>query len=133
MTLPPFDVLEKVSRLKVSRNIEKLCLTSQLKILLLYPIQSNYTFIALNLHCLMGSKVLDPCHIQSYNALSINLPDSCGRKHTLKSQSGNIPHIPAMVYWWNPHTYIAMIYWWNSSAHGRQWELSLLPKDTKWQ
>ena len=38
-----------------------------------------------------------------------------------------------MVYWWNPHTYIAMIYWWTSSSHGRHWDLGVLPKDTKWQ
>ena len=44
-------------------------------------------------------------------------------KAMLKSQSGTIPHIPVMVYLWNPHAHIAMIYWWNSSAHGRHWEL----------
>ena len=77
-----------------------------------YPIQ---TFIALNLHHLSNSKVLDSCCIQSHSPLTICLEAVGGnqiaqRKPTLKSQSGTISHIPGMVYWWNPHTYIAMIY-----------------------
>ena len=80
-------------------------------------------FIALNLHLLTDSKALDPSHIQSHSPLTICLIAVGGNrsargKPTLKSQSGTIPHIPVMVYWWNPHTYITMIYWWNSSAHG---------------
>ena len=85
----------------------------------------------------MDSQALDPCCIQSHSPLTICLiavgaNQSAWRNPTLKSQSGTIPHIPVMVYWWNPHTYIAMIYWWNSSARGRHWELSVLPKDTKY-
>ena len=101
-------------------------------------IQFQYTFIALNLHHLTDFKALNPCHIQSHSPLTICLiavggNRSAQRKPMLKSRSGPIPHIPVMVYWWNPHTYITMIYRWNSSANGRHWELSVLPKDTKWQ
>ena len=110
----------------------------QLKSYYLMHIQSNFRPLLLNLHLLTDSKVLDPCHIQCHSTLTICLIAvgrnwSTRRKPTLKSQSGTIPCIPVMVYWWNPHPYIAMIYWWNSSAHGRHWELSVLPKDTKWQ
>ena len=78
----------------------------------------------LNLHLLTDSKVLDPCRIQSHSPLTICLiavggSRSARRKPTLKSQSGTIPHIPVIIYWWNPRTYIVIIYQWNSSAHGR--------------
>ena len=42
-------------------------------------IQSNFTFIALNLHLMTDSKVIHPCHIQPHS-LFYHLPDSCGRK-----------------------------------------------------
>ena len=78
--------------------------------------------IALNLHLLTDSKALDRCCIQSHSPLTICLiavggNRSARRKSTLKSQSGTIPHIPVMIFWWNPHSYIAMIYQWNSSVH----------------
>ena len=111
----------------------------QICMVLGWSIQSNPILnIALNLHLLMDSKALDPSRIQSHSPVTICLIAVEGnrrawRKPTLKSRSGTIPHIPVMMYWWNPHMYIAMIYQWNSSAHGRHWELSVLPKETKWQ
>ena len=84
----------------------------------------NSTFIVLNLHHTIESKLLHPIQVQCRCPLSICLIAVAGNqstrsKPTLKKSSGNNPHMSVKTHWWN------------SSGHCRHWELSVLPKDTK--
>ena len=83
----------------------------------------NFTFIALNLHHTTDSKALHPFHVQCRCSLFICLIAVGGNRSTrskprLKKTSGSNPHISMKKHWVN------------SSAHHRDWELSVLPQDT---
>ena len=52
----------------------------------------------------------------------------------LKSWSDAITLIQVKVYWWNLDTYLSDdLLMELASAHGRHWELNVLPQDTNWQ
>ena len=95
------------------------------------------------LHLLTDSKALDPSRIQSHSPLTICLiavggnwlarrkparPEETHAEEPVRQHStyGSYDILVEPTY-----VYIAMIYQWKSSAYGRHWELSVLPKDTK--
>ena len=69
----------------------------------------------LNLCLLTDSKALVPSHIQSGNNLTVYLIAVGGNRNTRRKPTLKRGQVPT------------------SSAHDRHWELSVLPKDTKWQ